>query len=79
MDFASSIGIIFVLEMQLLYLWRSSGEKVAVDLHLAVLADREGAHIVLVVQLRRRRLQSTYTSPSLRIEMERTLYLWRSS
>ena len=26
-----------------LYLWRSSEEKVAVDLHLVVLADRDGA------------------------------------
>ena len=34
-----------------LYLWRSSEEKVAVDLHLIVLADRDGAHIVLIVQL----------------------------
>ena len=37
--------------MQLLYLWRSSEEKVAVDLHLIVLADRDGAHVVLVAQL----------------------------
>ena len=50
-----SIGIIFVLEMQLLYLRRNPEEKVEVDLHLIVLADRDGAHVVLVAQLRRRR------------------------
>ena len=54
-------------------------DKVAVDLYLVVLVDRDGAHIVLVAQLRRRRLQLTCTSSSLRIGMERTLYLWRSS
>ena len=31
-----------------LYLWRSSEEKVAVDLHLVVLADEYGAYIVFV-------------------------------
>ena len=35
-----------------LYLWHSSKKKVAVDLHLVVLADQDGAHVVLVVQLR---------------------------
>ena len=54
-------------------------EKVAVNLHLVVLADRDGADVVLMPQLRRRRLQSTCTSSSLRIGMERTLYLCRSS
>ena len=37
----------------MLYLWRSSEENVTVDLHLVVLADKDGAHIVFVVQLRR--------------------------
>ena len=32
----------------MLYLWRSSEEKVAVDLHLIVLADEDGAHVVFV-------------------------------
>ena len=32
-----------------LYLWRSSEEKVAVDLHLVILADEDGAYVVLVV------------------------------
>ena len=54
-------------------------EKVAVDLHLVVLADWDGAHIAFVAKLRRRRWQSTCTSSSLRSGMERTLYLWRSS
>ena len=31
-----------------LYLWRSSEEKVAVDLRLAVLANKDGAHVVFV-------------------------------
>ena len=31
-----------------LYLWRSSEEKVAVDLHLVVLADEDGAYVALV-------------------------------
>ena len=31
-----------------LYLWCSSEEKVAVDLHLVVLADEDGAYVVLV-------------------------------
>ena len=52
-----------------LYLWRSSEEKVEVDLHLFVLVDRDGADVVFVPQLRRRRLQSTCTSSSLRIGM----------
>ena len=64
---------------RMLYLWRSSEERVAVDQHLVVLADKGGAHVVLVAQLRRRKLQSTCTSSSLRIRMERTFYLWRSS
>ena len=34
-----------------MYLWCNSEEKVAVDLHLAVLADRDGAYVGLVVQL----------------------------
>ena len=51
-----------------LYLWRSSEEKVAVDLHLVVLADEDGAYIILGVAPRRR-LQSTCTSSSLRIGM----------
>ena len=62
-----------------LYLWRSSEKRAAVDLHLVALAGRDGAYVVLVVQLRRRRLQSTCASSSLRTRMERTLYLWRSS
>ena len=33
----------------MLYLWCSSEEKVAIDLHLAVLADEDGAYVVLVV------------------------------
>ena len=32
----------------MLYLWRSSEEKVAVDLHLIVLADEDGAYVVFV-------------------------------
>ena len=32
-----------------LYLWRSSEEKVAVDLHLIVLVDEDGVYVVLVV------------------------------
>ena len=35
-----------------LYLWRNSEEMFAVDLHLVVLADRDGADIVLVARLR---------------------------
>ena len=31
-----------------LYLWRSFEEKVAVDLHLVVLADEDGAYVVFV-------------------------------
>ena len=54
-------------------------EKVVVVLHLIVLAEWDGAHVVFVAKLPRRRWQSTCTSPSLWIEMERTLYLWRSS
>ena len=54
-------------------------EKVAVDLHLIVLADWDGAHVVFVAKLQRRRWQLTCTSSSLRIGMERMLYLWRSS
>ena len=54
-------------------------EKVAVDLHLVVLADWDGAHVAFVVKLRRRRWQSTCTSSFLRIGMECMLYLWRSS
>ena len=34
-----------------LYLWRSPEEKVAVDLHLIVLTDQDGAHVVFVAQL----------------------------
>ena len=34
-----------------LYLWRSSEDKFAVDLHLVVLADKDGVHIVFVVLL----------------------------
>ena len=37
-----------------LYLWCSSEERVAVDLHLVILADRDGADIVLVARLRER-------------------------
>ena len=33
---------------RMLYLWRSSEEKVVVDLHLIVLADEDGAHVVFV-------------------------------
>ena len=40
----SSLGIIFVSVTQF-------REKVAVDLHLVVLADRDGAYVVLVAQL----------------------------
>ena len=47
-ELESSLGIGFC---SCLYLWRSSEEKVVVDLHLVVLADQDGAHIVLVVQL----------------------------
>ena len=65
--------------MQLLYLWRNSKEKVAVDQHHVVLADEDGAHVVPVAQLRRRRSQSTCTSLSLRIGREHTLYMGRSS
>ena len=36
---------------RMLYLWHSSEEKIAVDLHLVVLADKDGAHIVLMAQL----------------------------
>ena len=35
---------------RMLYLWRSSKEKVVVDLHLVVLADQDGVHIVLVAK-----------------------------
>ena len=31
-----------------LYLWRSSEEKVAVDLHLVVIADEDGVYVVFV-------------------------------
>ena len=62
-----------------LYLWHSSEKRATVNLHLVVLADRDGAYIVLVAQLLGGRLQSTCTSSSLRIGMERTLYLWHSS
>ena len=34
-----------------LYLWRNSEEKVALDLHLVVLVDQDGAYIELVAQL----------------------------
>ena len=34
-----------------LYLWRSSEEKVAADLRLVVLANKDGACVVFVVQL----------------------------
>ena len=34
-----------------LYLWRSSEEKVADDLHLIVLVDQDEAYVVLVAQL----------------------------
>ena len=34
-----------------LYFWSSSKERVADDLHLVVLVDREGAHIVFMAQL----------------------------
>ena len=43
-------------------------EEVAVDLNL-VTAEWDGAHIVFVPKLSRRRWQSTYPSSSLRIEM----------
>ena len=49
------------------------------SLHLIALVDRDGADVVLVPQLRRRRLQSTCISSSLLMGMERTLYLCRSS
>ena len=45
-----------------LYLWRSSEKRAAVDLHLVALAGRDGAYIVLVVQLLGKGLQSTCTS-----------------
>ena len=63
----------------MLYLWRSSENRATVDLHLVALAGRDGAYVVLVVQLQGKGLQSTCTLSSLRMEMEGTLYLWRSS
>ena len=59
--------LVFVLEWTLLTALNSlcagdaaaPKEKVAVDLHLVVLADRDGPGVVFVPQLRRRRLQST--------------------
>lgn len=46
--FEGEVMVDLYLAEHTLYLWRSSEEEVADDLHLVVLADQDGAYVVLV-------------------------------